>query len=368
MAGTALKSKPSKQEEWSYVSSNDPALMRKQSTEQILKMSLSSKRASKFQLGETAKAWIALIPALIFLILFMIYPIINTFIISFIENFRFMKGSGGSFALSNFLTALNTPRLQVKPSFSFGNYIRVVQDSEFLMSLGNTALIVIVTVPLTIVVALLIAVALNSIKKLQGFFQTVFFLPYVTNAIALGMVFKIIFTDGDAGLFNAFLKLFGIASQSWLSDGASKWNMFLVITIYAIWNGIAFKILVFMSGLSSIDKQYYDAAKIDGASRATTLMRVTVPLLSPQILYITITSFIGAFKSYTQIISLFGGGAYHFGGTDHKQWETVVGYVYKVMQDDTKIGRAAAASFILLVIILIITLIQSLVSKKRVHY
>ena len=191
MADTALKTKPSKQEEWSYITSNDPAVMRKQSTEQILKMSLSSKRASKFQLGPTAKAWIALIPALIFLILFMIYPIINTFIISFIENFRFMKGSGGSFALSNFFAAINTPRLAVKPSFSFGNYIRVLQDEEFLTSLGNTALIVIVTVPLTIIVALLIAVALNSLKKLQGCFTTVFFFPYVTNAMESGTCLKI---------------------------------------------------------------------------------------------------------------------------------------------------------------------------------
>ena len=370
MADTALKTRLSKQEEWSYISSNDPATMQQQSTEHILKMSLSSKRVSRFQLGETAKAWIALIPALIFLILFMIYPIINTFIISFIENFRFMKGSGGSFALTNFFSALNNARLPAaqKPFFSFGNYVRVLQDVEFRDSFVNTILIVLVTVPLTIVVALLIAVALNSIKKLQGFFQTVFFLPYVTNALALGMVFKTIFTDGDAGLFNAFLKLFGIPAQFWLSAYADKWHMFVVITIYAIWNGIAFKILVFMSGLASIDKQYYDAAKIDGASRATILGRVTVPLLSPQILYITITSFIGAFKSYTQIISLFGNGAYDFGGADAKQWETVVGYIYKVMQDDTKIGRAGAASFILLIVILLITLVQTIISKKRVHY
>ena len=357
-----------KEREWSYISSNNKEEMKKESTDDILKRSLSTKRTKRFNLPESAKAWIALIPALIFLVLFMIYPIINTFIISFMENFHFMKGAGGSFAISNFIAAINNNRLHVKPLISFGNYIAVLKDAEFMESLGNTALIVIVTVPLTIVVALLIAVALNSIKKLQGFFQTVFFLPYVTNSIALGMVFHIIFTDGDAGLFNAFLSIFGIEAQSWLSVYATKWQMFVVIIIYSIWNGIAFKILVFMSGLASIDKQYYDAAKIDGASRTTILRRVTVPLLSPQILYITITSFIGAFKSYTQIISLFGGGAYDFGGTDKKQWETVVGYVYKVMQDDTKIGRAGAASFILLVIILVITLIQSIVSKKRVHY
>ncbi|MCR5079480.1 MAG: sugar ABC transporter permease [Bacilli bacterium] len=339
-----------------------------ESTRQILGMSLSSKRSSKHQLSETGKAWIALIPACIFLLAFMIYPILNTFIMSFIENFRFMKGAGGSFALSNFFAALSNSRLSTKPSFSFQNYIVVLQDADFLTSLGNTALIVIVTVPLTIVVALLIAVAMNSIKPLKGFFQTVFFLPYVTNAIALGMVFKIIFTDGDAGLFNAFLSLFGVSAQSWLSVYADKWQMFVVIIIYSIWNGIAFKILVFMSGLASIDNQYYDAAKIDGANKATILGRITVPLLSPQILYITITSFIGAFKSYTQIISLFGAGAYNFGGSTGKNWMTVVGYIYSTMQDDTMVGRAAAASFVLLVIILIITLLQTVASKRRVHY
>ena len=341
-----------------------------ESTAKILKMSLPTKKGHKFQLSESAKAWIALIPAMIFLLAFMLYPIVNTFVMSFIENFRFMRGSGGSFALTNFFAALNNPRLNAanKPKFSFGNYIYVLRDTEFLTSLGNTGLIVIITVPLTIVVALLIAVGINSIKKLQGFFQTVFFLPYVTNSIALGMVFKTIFTDGDAGLFNAFLKLFGIQGGAWLSVYASKWQMFVVIIIYSIWNGIAFKILVFQSGLASIDKQYYDAAKIDGASRATILRRITIPLLSPQILYITITSFIGAFKSYTAIISLFGAGAYNFGGATQKNWETVVGYVYSTMQDDTKVGRAAAASFVLLILILIITLIQNAVSKKRVHY
>ncbi|MCQ2743011.1 MAG: sugar ABC transporter permease [Bacilli bacterium] len=328
---------------------------------------LGVKKASKIRIGEAGKAWIALIPALIFLLFFMIYPILNTFIMSFMENFTFVKGSGGSFAIANFIAALNNPRV-TNPSLGFGNYVRVLSDEQFLFSLRNTVLIVVVSVPLTIIVGLLIAVCLHSIKPLQGFFQTVFFLPYVTNAIALGMVFKIIFTDGDAGLFNAFLHLFGIEAQQWLSVGAPAWNNFFVIIIYSIWNGIAFKILVFMSGLSSIDKQYYDAAKIDGASRATIFRRITVPLLSPQILYITITSFIGAFKSYTQIISLFGGGAYDFGGTKKDNWITVVGYIYRIMQDSTKNGRAAAASFVLLIIILLITLVQMAVSKKKVVY
>jgi multiple sugar transport system permease protein len=276
-----------------------------------------------------------------------------------------MKGSGGSFAISNYIVAL---QLGLNISWGFGNYVSVLQNADFQNALANTAIIVVISVPLTIIIGLLIAVFLNSIKPLQGFFQTVFFLPYVTNAIALGMVFKIIFTDGSSGMFNNFLSWFGVSSQNWLSVYADKWHMLLVIIIYSVWNGIAFKILVFQSGLSSIDRQYYDAAKIDGANRRTIFRRITMPMLSPQILYITITSFIGAFKAYTSIISLFGAGAYNFGGTTAKNWETVVGYIYVVMQDQTLQGRAAAASFVLLLIILVITMIQIAVSKKKVVF
>ena len=339
-----------------------------QHTEELLHKTLSVRKASRIQLPEWAKAWIALIPALFFLIIFMIYPIINTFIISFIVNFKFMAGSQSSFALTNYFAALNNGRGGVMPFWGFDNYVTVLTSKEFLDSLANTAIIVVVSVPLTILIGLLIAVFLNSIKPLKAFFQTVFFLPYVTNTIALGMVFKIIFSSYPGGMFNQFLALFGMDAQPWLSATANKYMMLVPIIMYAVWNGLAFKILVFESGLASIDNQYYDAAKIDGASRSTIFARITVPLLSPQILYITITSFIGAFKSYTQIISLFGGGAYYFGGPTQKYWETVVGYIYVTMQDATKTGVAAAASFVLLVIILIITLIQMQVSKRRVVY
>lgn len=338
------------------------AELKAESTRSILGSTLSVKKASRFHLSEAAKAWIALIPALIFLILFMLYPILNTFLISFIENFTFMGGSGSSFALTNFFAALNNSRA-AKPSFGFGNYINVLSDNMFLMSLGNTALMVIVSVPLTILISLVIAVLLNAIKPLRSFFQTVFFLPYVTNTIALGMVFRVIFSSSGGGLINSIFN--GGAAHAWLTASANRWSMFLVIVVYAIWNGLAFKILVFQGGLASIDKQYYDAAKIDGASRGTIFRRVTVPLLAPEMLYITITSFIGAFKAYTQVISLFGAGATNFGGSTGREWITVVGYVYLVMQDSTKVGRAAAASFVLLVIILIITLFQTFLSKRK---
>ena len=324
----------------------------------------------KWIMPEWLKGWIALIPALIFLIVFMIYPIINSLMISFINNFYWVGGSNSSLALVNFIASKENTRSSIVQSFGIENYLKVFQDPLFWQAMGNTGLIVIVEVPLTILVGLLLAVCLHSIKPLQGFYQTVFFLPYVTNAIALGMVFNVMFSDGSAGLFNTFIGWFGINPVNWLGASASKWSMFFVIVVYSIWNGIAFKILVFMSGLSTIDKQYYDAARIDGASKFTIFSRITVPLLSPQILYITVTSFIGAAKSYSQIISLFGAGPVNFGGTDGTRWITIVGFIYKYMQStqESALGRAAAGSVILLLVILLLTLIQFAVSKNRVHY
>jgi multiple sugar transport system permease protein len=369
MAEVAEKKTSALSTEVKYLLAKPSVQQQQDSTKAILKMTLGVKKAKRFTVSEAGKAWIALIPSLIFLLVFMIYPILNTFLMSFIVNFKFMGGSGTSFAITNYIAALgNTRDRSSLPYWGFDNYVAVLSDTEFLNSLKNTAIIVIISVPLTIIIGLLIAVFLNSIKPLKGFFQTVFFLPYVTNTIALGMVFKIIFSDNTGALFNTFISWFGFTPQHWLSVYADSFHMLAVIIIYAIWNGLAFKILVFESGLASIDNQYYDAAKIDGATRGTIFRRITVPLLSPQILYITITSFIGAFKSYTQIISLFGGGAYDFGGSTQKEWETVVGYIYIVMQDNTKQGRAAAASLVLLLIILAITVVQMAVSKKKVVY
>ena len=169
---------------------------------------------------------------------------------------------------------------------------------------------------------------------------------------------------------SALTGIFGLSPQDWLGITANKWSMFFVILVYSIWNGIAFKILVFMSGLSSIDKQYYDAARIDGATRGTIFWRITVPLLSPQLLYVMITSFIGAFKSYSQIISLFSKGAKNFGGADGNTWITIVGYIVRLIDStaDSAQGRGAAGCVVLLIVILFITAIQFLVSKKRVHY
>lgn len=335
-------------------------------------------RRKRIQLPQWAVAWIVLIPALIFILMFMLYPIINTFFNAFIQDFNYTTGAG-SFALGQFFAGLAKGR-----PFAFGlsNFGKALAREDFRMSIANTAILVIVEVPLTIIVSLLIATFLNGIKVLKGFYQTIFFLPYVTNTIALGLVFNIAFSKTEGGLINIFLmNCFGVQDPiNWLSSVkygdlpvASRFNQGVVIVLYALWNGLAFKILVFMAGLATIDSQYYNAAKIDGASNFTIWRRITLPLLSPQILYITITSFIGAFKMYTGVMAVYQGAeaksAYWFGGETGKEWMPVVGWIYKELEDNyMRPGVASAASFILLAIIMVITVAQFAISKKRVHY
>ena len=359
-------------------------------TEKALTSKLISKRR-RVTLPQWGTAWLVLFPALIFLTLFMIYPIINTFLSAFIQNYTYSEGAG-SFAISQFIAGIVENDNEDLMAFGLSNFKMAMGNATFLKSIGNTAILVIIEVPLTIMVSLLIATFLNSIKVLKGFYQSIFFLPYVTNTIALGLVFNIVFSNSSGGLANLLISKFGGKPINWLSwmsqkveyNGetlvqapATKLHQGVVIVLYALWNGLAFKILVFMAGLATIDSQYYNAAKIDGASNFTIWRRITLPLLSPQILYITITSFIGAFKMYTGVMAVYSdvpkvgssnSTAYYFGG-DGDDWIPVVGWIYKNLDaHKTQPGEASAASLILLAIIMVITAVQFAVSKKRVHY
>ncbi len=298
------------------------------------------------------KAAICLAPALLILAVFTFYPIVNTFLVSFFPSYNYLDDNFGYFA--------------------FDSYAQVLQDSTFWRAMGNTALMVIVSVPLSIIIALVITVLLNSIKKLQGFFQIIFFLPYVTNGIAFGLVFATIFSPMDYGLVNTILNAFGIDSVSWTGTARNipYWAGIFVITVNAIWNGLAFKILVFLSGIQGIDKQYYQAAQVDATPKLRVFTRITVPLLSPMILYITITSMMGAFKSYSSVVSLFGES---MGNGQNETFITAVGYIYKYFNKVTDglpwlLSRASAAAVILFLFILVITLFQMWANKKKVHY
>lgn len=306
------------------------------------------------------KAWIYLAPAIVLLLIFTVWPIINTVRMAFLENYSGLETVGGATF-----------------KFNANNFVKVIQYKYFINCLKNTVLLCVLTVPISTMLALLIAVGLNSIKPLQKTLQTIFFLPYVTNSIAIGMVFAAMFNmvginigaPGQnivsAGIINNLLGVFGADPVNWINAGSGYFQNIVVMTVYIVWNALPFKILILLGGLQSINKQYYDAAHVDGASRSRIFWRITVPLLSPMLAYVIITGFIGGFKEYTSIVGIFGekmGPA-----DDAGRLNTMVGFIYDALSTN-KQGRASAAALILFGIILVVTLINLRVSKKRVHY
>jgi len=300
------------------------------------------------------KGWLYLAPVIVLISIFSLYPLINTFIIAFSSGYNRITNQGTGFTFENFGTILGL----VGHESSGG---QISYETNFLTyAVPNTMIITFITVPCSIFLALIIAVALNSIKWFQKFLQTLFFLPYVTNTIAIGMVFAVIFDK--TGIVNSIT---GNAGFAWI-HGATRETAMIPLCIYIIWNSIPFKILILLSGLQGIDKQYYQAAQIDSASKAKVLFKITVPLLSPQILYLMITSFIGAFKEYTSVVSIFNGPSTIVGTKTIPNMMTIVYYVYDNMELNTALSAAAAV--FLFVIIMIFTFIQFKVSKSRVHY
>ena len=308
------------------------------------------------------KAWLYLAPVIILVVIFLLYPLINTIFISVTKNYNYTTGKYDGFTLENFGVILHMIPYQSSNGPAW-------ETSFTKNAIPNTFILTFVTVPVSIMLALIISVALNSIKAFQKFLQTVFFLPYVTNAIAIGMVFSVLFND--SGLINFLFGLQANAAEGkeamhWIynTDSTMPWVPFVPLCLFIVWNSIPFKILILLSGLQGIDKQYYQAAQIDAAPKWKTFARITVPLLSPQILYLMITSFIGAFKEYNSIIAIFGKKGETQAG--QKNMYTVVFYVYDNISSNTSF--AAAAAVFLFIIILIFTFFQFWVSNKRVHY
>ena len=258
--------------------------------------------------------------------------------------------------------------------FGINNFTHVLtsKGSDFMVCLKNTLILTIITVPISTILAILIAVALNSIKPLQRLLQTIFFLPYVTNSIAIGMVFAAMFnivginsTHESVGIINNILGLFGIERINWINAGAESWASFTALIVYIIWNALPFKILILLGGLQSINKQYYDAAKIDSTPKWRVLTKITVPLLSPMITYTVITSFIGGFKEYSSVVGIFGEAKAVAGGAN---MNTIVGHIQNHLTITHDYGLAGAAALMLFVIIFIVTMINLRISKKNTHY
>ena len=290
------------------------------------------------------KGFLYLLPALAFLGLFLVYPLIDVFVYSFQENYNFAS--------------------QTYTGLGLYNYSYVLHDPYFLQALKNTFLLVIITVPLSTGLALLISLCLNAIRRLRDLFQTLFFLPYVTNTLAVGLVFMILFrkTPYSDGFVNLLLNALGFASVDFLSG--PYWAKMLVLCLYTVWIVMPFKILILTSALASVDETYRNAARVDGASKGRIFWRITLPMISPSLFYLVITGFIGAFKAYSDAVALFGTDLNAAG------MNTIVGYVYDMLYGNSGgyPSYASAAAIALFAIVLTITCINLLVSKKHVHY
>ena len=290
------------------------------------------------------KGFLYLLPAFLFLGFFLVYPLIDVFVYSFQENYNFAS--------------------QTYTGLGLYNYAYVLHDPYFLQALKNTFLLVLITVPLSTGLALLISLCLSSIQKLRELFQTVFFLPYVTNTLAVGLVFMILFrkTAYSDGFVNLIPNALGFASVDFLSG--PYWAKMLVLCLYTVWIVMPFKILILTSALASVDQTYRNAARVDGASRGRIFWRITLPMISPSLFYLVITGFIGAFKAYSDAVALFGTDLNAAG------MNTIVGYVYDMLYGNAGgyPSYASAAAILLFAIVLTITCINLLVSKKHVHY
>lgn len=292
----------------------------------------------------TWKAWLYLLPAILFLGAFMVYPLVDVLIYSFEEGYNFASQS--FFGVGGY------------------NYSYVLHDPYFLQALKNTFILVMITVPVSTVLALFISVGLASIKKLRDLFQTVYFLPYVTNTLAVGLVFMILFkqTPYSDGLVNLILGIFGISPIDFITG--PYWAKMFVLCFYTVWVVLPFKILILTGALASVKKEYYDAAKVDGTSSRRIFTRITLPMISPTLFYLVITGFIGAFKAYSDAVALFGTEL------NAAEMNTIVGYIRDMLyrSGGGYPSYASAAAIILFCIVLTITCINLLVSRKHVHY
>ena len=305
------------------------------------------------------KGWVYLAPCIVLLLVFTGWPIVNTLAMAFQNGYDTMEWISG-----------------VDFSIGIDNFIKVISYSGFKTCLLNTVVLCVITVPVSTFLALLISVCLNSIKAFSRFLQTIYFLPYVTNSIAIGMVFAAMFNmvgtafGGEnemiqsAGIINNILGVFGVDPINWINEGSGYWANIIVMSFYIVWNALPFKILILLGGLQSVNKQYYDAAKIDSTPKWRVFSKITVPLLSPMIAYVVITGFIGGFKEYSSIVGIFGDDMGPTG--DPRRLNTMVGYIYNFI--DSRQGQASAAALILFGIIFVVTMINLYVSKKKTHF
>ncbi|MGU3471143.1 carbohydrate ABC transporter permease [Paenibacillus sp. D51F] len=274
-------------------------------------------------------------PQLIGLLAFSLIPLVSSFVLSTLDWDGFQAAAFAG--LDNFAFAFHNP--------------------DFRKAILNTAYYSVLTVPAGIFLAILAAVALNRVR-FKVVYRLFFFMPVVTSSVAVAIVWMWLL-NGDFGIINSLLKsAFGVKGPQWLTDT----NLVLPsLALVSIWKGLGFNMVIFLAGLQGISKDYYEASMIDGASRLQQFWKITVPLLSPTTLFVTIISVIDSFKVFdTAFVMTSGGPA--------KASYTIVYHVYELAFKNFQFGRSSAAAVVLFGIILVLTLTQTYVSRKWVHY
>lgn len=297
---------------------------------------MMKKILNKIKKSKELKALIYLFPALLVLGVFQFYPIFKALAMSFYTKFDYISGDVFEMGLDNF------------------HY--VLTDPDFFLALRNTSIFVFFAVPLSIGLALIFAVILNSNIKLKGLFRSIYFIPFVTSMVAVSIVWRWMLNK-QYGLINAILLTFGIPKVSWLTD--PKMTIPILIAI-SIWKGLGYKIIIFLAGLQNIDEKYYLAAKIDGASNFQRFKNITIPLLKPTLIFLFITSAIGAFKTFDEIFIM-----YSQKPGPLKSGLTIVYYIFIKFYRHWQFSISAAAALILFLIILVFTILQFKLSGKK---
>jgi multiple sugar transport system permease protein len=294
---------------------------------------------NKFSRNKELKAFLYLLPALLIIVTFKIYPIIKSFTMAFYTDFDYLSGTVYERGLSNFQYVLTDP--------------------DFYLALKNTFFFVLGVVPLSIIISLGFALLLNSNIKCKNFFRSIYFLPFITSTVALSTIWRWIF-NGEYGLANYLIGLFGIDKVNWLTNPKLT---IPILVLFTVWKYMGYKVIIFLAGLQNIDEKYYLSAKIDGANKWEIFKNITFPLLSPTLFFISITSIIDAFKIFDQVFVLYSGSTGPL-----KSGLTIVYYIFNKFYKHWQFSIAATAAFILFIIILIFTVIQLKISKRKTNY
>ncbi|MGF7001871.1 multiple sugar transport system permease protein [Lachnospiraceae bacterium PF1-21] len=295
------------------------------------------KKATKREKKDWLVAYLFILPLLAGILLFYVYP--------FIQNIWFSFNDVNKFNVATFT--------------GFDNYIKMFQDKAVWQSLGNTFKYVLIVVPVSICLSLFIAALLNTKIKGKSIYRTIYFLPSVTMAAAVALVWKWIF-NGQSGVLNAILRVFGLPAREWLQD--PKTSLYCIMVV-GIWMVVGYNMIILLAGLQGVSKSYYEAAAIDGAGPVKQFFAITIPLLSPTIFFVLITSIISGFQVFDTVYMMVGKGSMAFEST-----QTVVMLFYRNAFDYGQKGYAAAISVLIFVVILIITAIQMIGQKKWVNY